>query len=319
MKTLTLTISILIFMSCVSSASSKDNMKSYPFSFEELLSAEKVSTPSLQYIEASDNTKLAYREYVPKQITAVLLFYHGGGAHSVAASGYEHIGNGLSNRFNIAVFTPDIRGHGDSGGEKGDAPSTEQVFDDVGVFIRYIRMKYPGKALFLGGHSSGAGLILNYSNIKTREKVQGYLFLSPQLGFRSKTETENNPNPFSTVKTDLFIENAMHGTHGNSKAVFFNYPKEILKKDSKLITAITVNMANAITPTSPAKQLQDLNLPLAVWIGKEDEVLDAVKVTSFVKENNPKSFTKIVEREKHLSILLTASNHIGSWIHDIVQ
>ncbi len=225
----------------------------------------------------------------------------------------------MSNRFNIAVFTPDIRGHGDSGGEKGDAPSPEQVFNDVGVFIRHIRMKYPGKALFLGGHSSGAGLILNYSNIKIREKVQGYLFLSPQLGFRSKTERENNPNPFATVKTNLFVENVRFGTHENSKAVFFNYPEEILKKDSKLITAITVNMANAITPTSPAKQLQDLNLPLAVWIGKEDELLDAVKVTSFVKENNPKSFIKIVEREKHLSILLTASNHIGSWIHDIVQ
>jgi len=319
MKTLTFVTSILIFMSCVSLSSAKDNMKSYPFSFEQLFSAEKVFIPSLQYIEASDNTKLAYREYVPKQITAVLLFYHGGGAHSGAASGYEHIGNGLSNRFNIAVFTPDIRGHGNSGGERGDTPSPEQVFDDVGVFIRHIRMKYPEKALFLGGHSSGAGLILNYSNIKTREKVQGCLFLSPQLGFRSKTEKENNPNPFATVKTNLFVENVRFGTHGNSKAVFFNYPKEILKKDPKLITAITVNMANALTPTSPAKQLQDLNLPLAVWIGKEDELLDAVKVTSFVKENNPKSFTKIVEREKHLSILLTASNHIGPWIHDIVQ
>ena len=317
MKTLTFIMSILIFMICVSAASSRDNSKSYPFSFKELLSAEQVFIPSLQYIEASDNTKLAYREYIPKQITAILLFYHGGGAHST--DGYQHIGNGLSNRFNIAVFTPDIRGHGDSGGERGDTKSTEQVFDDVGVFIRHIRMKHPAKALFLGGHSSGAGLILNYSNIKTREKVQGYLFLSPQLGFRSNTEKENNPNPFANVKTNLFVENARFGTHGNSKAVFFNYPKEILKKDSKLLTAITVNMANAITPTSPAKQIQELNLPLAVWIGKEDELLDAVKVTFFVKENNPKSYTKIIEREKHLSILLTASNHMGSWIHDTVQ
>ena len=121
------------------------------------------------------------------------------------------------------------------------------------------------------------------------------------------------------MKSNLFVENAMHGTHGNSKAVFFNYPKEMLEKDPKLLTAITVNMANAITPTAPAMQLQDLNLPLAVWVGKEDELFDAAKVTSFVKENNPKAYTKIIEREKHLSILLTASDHIGSWIHDIVQ
>ena len=319
MKTLTSVISILILMSCVSSARSEDNTTGYSFSFEELESAEKVPIPTLQYLEASDNTKLAYREYVPKKITAVLLFYHGGGAHSGTASGYEHVGNGLSDRFNIAVFTPDIRGHGDSGGERGDTPSTEQVFDDVGVFIRHIRMKYPGKALFLGGHSSGGGLALNYSNSKAREKVKRYLFLSPQLGFRSNTEKENNPNPFATVKSNFFVENAMHGTHGNSKAVFFNYPKEMLKKDPKLITAITVNMANAITPTAPAMQLQALDLPLAVWVGKEDELFDAVKVTSFVKENNPKAYTKILEREKHLSILLTASDHIGPWIRDNVQ
>jgi acylglycerol lipase len=302
MKTLIFISSIFILMICLSSARSENNTKDAPFSSEEISSAEKGFTPSLQFLEASDNIKLAYREYIPKQITAVLLFYHG-----------------LSNRFNIAVFTPDIRGHGDSGGERGDAPSTQQVFDDVGLFIQHIRMKYPGKALFLGGHSSGAGLTLNYSNSMKREKVQGYLFLSPQLGFRSRTERRNNPNPFATVKNNLFMENAMHGTHGNSKAVFFNYSEKTLKKDPKLITAITVNMANALTPTAPAMQIQTLDLPLAVWIGEEDELLDAVKVTSFVKKNNPAAYTKIIEKEKHLSILLTASDPIGAWIHDIIK
>jgi hypothetical protein len=59
--------------------------------------------------------------------------------------------------------------------------------------------------------------------------------------------------------------------------------------------------------------------PNKLWIGKEYEVLDAIKVIFFFKENNPKSFTKMVEGEKHLSILLTVSNHSGPWIHDIVQ
>ena len=101
-------------------------------------------------------------------------------------------------------------------------------------------------------------------------------------------------------------------------SLFFNYSKEVLQK-TKNIAAITVNMSNAQTPASPKEQLQELNLPTAVWIGKEDEVLDAIKVISFFKENSPKSFTEIVEGEKHLSILLTVSNHIGPWIHDIVQ
>jgi alpha-beta hydrolase superfamily lysophospholipase len=116
-------------ISWVSSSSSKENTKDPSFSYKELESAEKVPIPSLHYIEASDKTRLAYRKYTPKQISAVLIFYHGGGTYS--AGGYQYIGNGLSNRFNILVITPDIRGHGDSGGEEGDAPSPEQVFDDI--------------------------------------------------------------------------------------------------------------------------------------------------------------------------------------------
>ena len=316
MKTITLITSILIFICGMSSKSMAEDKKGPSFSFDELLSAEKVQVPPLQYIEASDKIMLAYREYVPKKIEAILVFYHGGGTY--CTGGYEFIGDGLSKRANILVVTPDIRGHGDSGGEEGDAPNPEQVFDDIAVFIRHMKAKYPQKPVFLGGHSSGGGTILNYSSFTKREKVQGYVFISPHLGYRSKTEIENPANPFTTVKTDLFVKNAMFGTHGNSKAVFFNYSKEVLQK-TKNIAAITVNMSNAQTPASPKEQLQELNLPTAVWIGKEDEVLDAIKVISFFKENNPKSFTKIVEGEKHLSILLTVSNHIGSWIHDIIQ
>jgi hypothetical protein len=68
MKTLILIISTLVLISWVSSSSSKENTKAPSFSYKELESAEKVPIPSLQYIEASDKTRLAYREYTPKQI-----------------------------------------------------------------------------------------------------------------------------------------------------------------------------------------------------------------------------------------------------------
>ncbi len=311
MKKSTLILGIIILIGCISSKSMSEDAKGDSFSFEELELAPRVSIPPLQYIEADDKVRLAYREYVPEKIDAVLIFYHGGGTY--CTGGYEFIGDGLSKRSDILVVTPDIRGHGDSGGERGDAPSVEQVFDDIGTLIRHVRARYPQKALFLGGHSSGGGLVLNYSSYNKREKARGYLFLSPQLGFRSKTEFEDNPNPFTTVKTDLFMKNAMSGTHGNSKAVFFNYSDECLQR-TKNIAAITVNMANAITPTSPMKQIQELDLPSAVWIGEKDELFDATKVESLFKENNPETYTNIIEGEKHLSILINASDYMGPWI-----
>ena len=109
MKTFIFIVSTFVLISWVSSSSSKENTKDSSFSYEELESAEKVPIPSLQYIDASDKIRLAYREYSPKQITAILIFYHGGGTYS--AGGYQYIGNGLSNRVNILVITLRISKH----------------------------------------------------------------------------------------------------------------------------------------------------------------------------------------------------------------
>jgi alpha-beta hydrolase superfamily lysophospholipase len=311
MNNSTLKLLIISFICCILLGSAFGDPNNDSFSFKELELASEVSVPSVQYIPADDGVSLAYREYEPEIIDAVLVFYHGGGAYSNA--GYQFIGDGLSKRFNILVITPDIRGHGDSGGSRGDASKVEQVFDDIGTLIRLVKTRYPQKAIFLGGHSSGGGLVLNYSTYKKREKTSGYLFLSPQLGFRSQTEIKGNPNPFTTVITDLFVQNAMSGTEGHSQAVFFNYSQEILQT-TKNIAAITVNMANAITPHSPVNQIKKLDLPTAVWIGEKDEIFDSKKVIALFKKHNPESYTNIIEGEKHLSILINASDYMGPWI-----
>jgi len=312
-KEITLFICTILLLSFASTPEPHVNSETESFSFEELYSAEEISLPPIQYEAADDGVKLAYREYLPEQIEAVLLFYHGGGAYNGA--GYEYIGSSLNESCNIVVITPDIRGHGASEGKRGDTPDVDQVFDDVTIFINYSKTKYPDKKLFLGGHSSGVGLVLNYANYSAKEEVEGFVLLSPQFGFRSETEREDNPNPFAIVKNNYFIDNARFGKYGNTEAVFFNYSEENLEQDPNLISAITVNMANAITPASPAEQLQLIKQPLAVWIGEKDELLDAEKVVSFVKNNNPEAYVEMLENEKHLSVILSAPEYIGLWIN----
>lgn len=286
-----------------------EEVKEEAFSFTELQNAVEVIIPELQFLTASDGVKLAFHEYIPQQIDAVLIFYHGGGAYSEA--GYQHIGSGLSRNHSILVVTPDLRGHGYSEGNRGDAPSVNQVYEDVSSFITLLQQRYPDKKLFLGGHSSGAGLVLNYSSWKRREEVSGYLFLSPQLGFRSNTQKQENT--FVTVLEELFVSNSMSGTDGNAMAVFFNYPEEVLQL-TKNIGSITVNMANVITPQAPAKQIKKLDKPSAVWIGSEDEIFQAEKVIAIFAKQNPGVYPEIIDGEKHLSILVNAANYLGNWL-----
>jgi acylglycerol lipase len=292
-------------------------MSKTPFSFKELQEASSVELPILETLTASDGVTLSYRRYTPATPRAVVLFYHGGGAHS--GVGYQYFSRGLQNKFDTAVYMPDIRGHGGSGGPRGDTPGPKQVWTDITTFIRHIRAEFPQLPIFLGGHSSGAGLILNYTGQPNHEPVDGYIFLSPEFGFRSKTARPSLAIPFATVNILPFIVNAMSGglLCGHSHAVRFNYPAELLASDKGLIASYTVNMANAITPSAPHQQFTNLDRAFGMWIGTDDELILPSMVLAFANlaiSVRADSWVNSIPDAKHLSILVKAHETVGPWI-----
>lgn len=293
------------------------------FSFTELQEAETIELPAPETLAASDGVTLAYRRYIPANPRAVVLFYHGGGAHS--GSGYEYLGKGLQEQFDTAVYMPDLRGHGASGGKRGDTPGPKQVWADITTFVKRIRSDFPQLPLILGGHSSGGGLVLNYSAQPDREPVDYYLFLSPELGFRAKAARPAPPAvPFAKADTFPFLVNAMSGglLLGHAHAVQFNYPKQILEFDKALVNAYTVHMANAVTPAAPHEQFIQLDRAFGMWIGAEDELLLPSMVLAFadlaVKVRAQSNAASIPDAD-HLSILLEAHETVGPWIAQLTQ
>jgi len=297
-------------------------MSKAPFSFDELQSENTVELPDPETLTASDGVTLSYRRYTPIAPRAVVLFYHGGGAHSGA--GYQFLGSGLQNEFNLAIFMPDIRGHGASEGPRGDTPSPRQVWKDITTFIKHIHAEFPQLPLFLGGHSSGAGLILNYASQPNHEAIDNYIFLSPEFGFRSKTARPSLATSFAKVNTLPFIINAMSGglLSGHSRAVRFNYPAEMLASDKGLVSSYTVNMANAITPYAPHRQFSKIDRAFGLWIGADDELISPDRVMAFADLAvlvRAASEVGSISKAKHLSILVNAHAMIGPWIAHQVQ
>ena len=282
----------------------------------------KVNLANLESLTADDGVTLSYRRYAPASPRAAVLFYHGGGAHSGA--GYQYVGNGLKTQFDTVVYTPDIRGHGASGGPRGDAPSPKQVWADITTFIKHIRAEFPHLPLFLGGHSSGVGVTLNYASQPDHEPVSGYVLLSPQLGIRAQTDRPSLAAPFAKVDASAFVAYAMSGgtSHGHDYAVQFNYPAELLAADPGLVAAITVNMAVALTPSVPREQFATLDRPFGLWIGSEDELFLPDKVLAFADlavSVRADSQVNSIPGAKHLSVLVRAHETIGPWIAHIVQ
>jgi len=299
-------------------ASQLDGEKISFFSLEEIQLSEKKQLSPLEFIKASDGISLAFRAYRTRDVKAVLIFYHGAGAHSGLL--YNHIGVGLGENFQIEVYMPDIRGHGSSEGERGDAPTTALVLDDITTLINHVRSLHPTKPIFLGGHSAGAGLVLNYSSWSKHEAVAGYALVAPYLGFRSKTSRESDKGEyrFSEVNVAKFIANSITGglLFSHSKAVEFNFPEHILEKNPEIVTFNTVTMSNAVTPESPSSQLYQLKR-FGLWIGSEDEAFDPGKVIAFAKDNTHQdaySEIDVLNGDTHFSIVLKSADLIGSWI-----
>ena len=67
---------------------------------------------------------------------------------------------------------------------------------------------------------------------------------------------------------------------GHKKAVIYNYPESVLAKNPKIVTFNTVNMSNALTPSSPKFQFSKLQ-KYGLWIGENDEAFDPIKVIKF--------------------------------------
>ncbi|HWL51779.1 MAG TPA: alpha/beta fold hydrolase [Chthoniobacteraceae bacterium] len=98
---------------------------------------------------------------------------HGLGEHS---GRYPHVVAALREA-GFTVITHDLRGHGRSGGRRGDAPRFAAFLDDLDLILRQLR---PPAPVFLYGHSLGGLIALRY--LQTRPAaIAGAVVASPWI------------------------------------------------------------------------------------------------------------------------------------------
>jgi pimeloyl-ACP methyl ester carboxylesterase len=262
-------------------------------------------------ITASDGVELAYYAEIPAHPLASLVFYHGSGANSRA--GYLPMARELSSRYRVATYLVDIRGHGASGGPRGDSPSAEQVWQDAADVISFVHGQLPGIPEYAGGHSAGAGLILN-SLSRIHDPIAGYVFLAPDYGLHSDTEKVANGSNFATVCERPFIVNAISRGRldGHATALGFAYSTAELR-ESGMVNRYTVNMALAQNADDSAADLRGISQPVGVWVGADDEVFDSAKLSAY-SDNAPHAAVTVVPGKSHLGLLTVAAAQVGPWI-----
>ena len=135
----------------------------------------------MQHVEfaqqAPGGVRFYYQSWQPDSPpTAAICLVHGLGEHS---GRYAHVADALT-QAGYALLAFDLRGHGLSGGGRGDAPSYEVLLDDIARCLDEAAARFPGKPRFLYGHSLGGGLVLNYA-LRRRPSLAGVVASSPWL------------------------------------------------------------------------------------------------------------------------------------------
>lgn len=300
----------------------------WPFALEKLAQLNDFKVKNPAFITSIDGCKLAYYAFVPESPQAVVVFYHGAGFYGSAL--YQHFASQLANKYNIACYLFDIRGHGNSQGDRGDGPSACAILDDVTVAVTFVHGLYSNIPLYLGGHSSGAGMVLNYTehnkcstHKSAHNEIDGYLLVTPYLGRNSGVFKEHADQATSFIKyvrSWVFILNGITGGYcfAHTPAVFFNYPKRLLASDPKIVTSYTPTMTAATSPENPQKLFAGLDKPFGLFIAADDEQFIAQKIAAYQNyvptDILKQSTVQIIDNTKHLDILLSIANQCAKFI-----
>ena len=174
------------------------------------------------------------------------------------------------------VVAIDLRGHGASGGARGDVDYIGQYEDDLADVIREIRARQPDGKIILAGHSMGGGIALRYAQRPGVPPVDGYLLLAPYLGWSSPT-TRKEANPDAPggaefIKVHLSrilglkLLNAAGITAFNGlRTQLFNLPPEVPLRSYSYRA-----MENG-APEDYRAALKAVQAPLLVIVGSRDE------------------------------------------------
>jgi lysophospholipase len=138
------------------------------------------ATATEAFINSGDGTKLAYRAWPAPGAKLTFAVVHGLGEHS---GRYARFAGGMA-RFQMATYAIDLRGHGNSAGQRGHVDSWSQWLDDTAAFVRHVESLVAGEVIPLG-HSFGGVVVLTAARHQKLASAKRFVLSSPALKLKA--------------------------------------------------------------------------------------------------------------------------------------
>ena len=122
-------------------------------------------------LETADGLELLVQSWRPKGETkGALIIVHGLKDY---ADRYVELAHAATRR-GYAVHALDLRGHGDSQGDRVWVDRFDEYLKDLGLLVARVQLEEPGKPLFLLGHSMGGAIVTLYT-LTEKPKLAGLI------------------------------------------------------------------------------------------------------------------------------------------------
>ena len=272
--------------------------------------------PQLQFFTARDGQELGYRHY-PSQSEKVLILIHGSGYHSQYLLPLAEF---ISAEGLAQVYTPDLRGHGPSPAKRGDVDYINQLEDDLADLISIIRKKCPGTTLLVGGHSSGAGLVVRFAGSQYGQQANGYILLTPYLKYNAPTMRPNSggwayANTGRIAGLNMLNNMGIHWLD-HLPIIDYNMPEEA--RDGTETLSYSHRLNTGYAPRNYKKDLQTITQPLLVVAGTEDEAFIADQFEPVISQYATVE-AKLLSDTTHMGVVVSTKIQpiIRDWLENI--
>jgi alpha-beta hydrolase superfamily lysophospholipase len=221
-------------------------------------------------LKASDGTKIFVTDWRPEAgepIRGGIVIMHGLGEH---CGRYPHVARFL-NDCGLTVRAYDHRGHGRSGGARGDVPNNDTLLQDAKVVVDDFAQQI-GSTPYLLGHSMG-GLMAARFAVENQSPLRGLIISSPALTVTLTTPQKILFNILKTIAPNVAIPNGLEQRFlSHDLSVVDAYAKDPLvhgKITAHLLDCMLVSIAIAHTKAA------SLTLPTLMVVAGDDHIVDA--------------------------------------------
>ena len=169
-----------------------------------------------------DKTKLYGKNWSVPNPKAAILIIPGFGDH---CERYKYIPS-FFNEHNVAVVGIDLRGHGQSSGERGYTPNARAFFDDITSGIEKVHELYSENLpLIMYGDGIGAALLIIYTHQRYVDPLpyQALIACTPSICFPKKP----NPIHLAIVRSFAFLTPHTRSSVAGDQYIYTNNQEAI--------------------------------------------------------------------------------------------